>query len=194
MLEKRFLQGAARSPEAWNHTIAGPLADACARIDGILRPAIPWSAEFSRWSLLLWAGNLSIFAVTWQQGDARGRAYEVACREVSLGISPWSVKAAAKDHACPAPEDARIAAVPIQRSGTLVCQGVALDKPFFTDTMVAHRPTERRRAFGGSGSRGSWLHTSLLQSRCERCNPPWSLGRGEQLASQSRPFRRCCGG
>lgn len=57
-LEKGFRQGAAGSPEAWNHTVAGPLEAAPDRVESTLGPAIPWSAKLSRWGLLVWTDIL----------------------------------------------------------------------------------------------------------------------------------------
>lgn len=48
LLEKGFRQMDARRSEVWNHAIFGLSAAARDRIECILRPAVPWSAELPR--------------------------------------------------------------------------------------------------------------------------------------------------
>lgn len=58
-------QGAARSPHVWNHAVCGPLEAARRCMDETLGPPVKWSAELSRWGLLLWADNLFFVVDSW---------------------------------------------------------------------------------------------------------------------------------
>lgn len=65
---------------------------------------------------------------------------------LGLGISPRSVEAVGNYRAGPPPEGIHIVAGPLQRRGTLVCLGVALDPRGATDALVTHRLKEAEGA------------------------------------------------
>lgn len=106
-----------------NHTVAGPLEAARARVEGILGHAMPWSAELSRWSLLIRVDKMHIVAASWQKAEVR--AFESVLRAAGLVIPPRSVEAAVNDHAGPSPEGIHIATGLVQRKDSGVPGGGA---------------------------------------------------------------------
>lgn len=91
-------QGAARSPEVWNHVVCGPVEAARRRMDEACGPSAGWSAELSRWELLLWADNLFVVADSWEV-VARSRAYEETLLTINFDLSPRSLEELANAHA-----------------------------------------------------------------------------------------------
>lgn len=96
--------GLARSPDLLNFTVSCPLAWARGEVETYRGLASHWSEELSRWSNLLYAGNLCIAAGSWEEAMARHRAYEAALAGFGLHMSPRSAAAVGNIQAGVAPQ------------------------------------------------------------------------------------------
>lgn len=80
--------GRCRQPHVLQPDCGGALERARAEADARLGPSVAWSEELSRWSLLLWAGDLVVMSSSREGLVERCRAFEAALAEPQIRAGP----------------------------------------------------------------------------------------------------------
>lgn len=160
--ERGCRQGAPRTPALWNHFLAGPMERLTQRWQD-RGPSVAWSAEFSRFPLLVWADNFYVIASDAAELHRRVNELAEALQAISLAFSTDSLEVLVGEAApaLSAPLSLTRTDQPFRVVPALRVLGTLLDSRGSTRTMAAHRLREAQKV---------WARTRHLL--CAQCLPP----------------------